>query len=44
MYHGEDFSNVEELTHAIEDYIQWYKTGLRVKKCVRNRGFSRIDL
>ncbi|ERS49938.1 IS3 family transposase [Corynebacterium kefirresidentii] len=26
MYHGEDFSNVEELTHAIEDYIQWYKT------------------
>lgn len=26
MYHGEDFSNVEELTHAIEDYTQWYKT------------------
>lgn len=26
MYHGEDFTNVEELTHAIEDYIQWYNT------------------
>lgn len=31
--------SVSELSHGGVS-----KTGLRVKKCVRNRGFSRIDL
>ena len=26
MYNGEAFGTVEELTQAIEDYIQWYDT------------------
>lgn len=36
---GERF--VREITGGTHDYVI---AGLRVKKCVRNRGFSRIDL
>ena len=40
-----DEANEDLLAYITEPRLRPYlQTGLRVKKCVRNRGFSRIDL